>query len=160
MYVVNEIKAMEQRTFDLSVPLSRLFIVGCILFGVIQIANGVFSIKTGDDIFGVVQLAFGLFFLLFVRLAPRQNRYVITFEDANLKIARSLSRELTISWASISEIHIQLMRVEIELDSGKRVKWNFNMSFVDNQMVKPEIIAALTEFAEAKGIAVRDSRAA
>ncbi len=142
---------MKERTFNLSFPLSRIFIVGCILSGVIEIAGRFLSIKTGGGIFGVVQLAFGLMFLLFVGLTPRENRYVITFDDANLKIDRSLSRELTISWASISEIHIQLMRVEIELDSGKRVKWNFNMSFTDNQIIKPQIIAALTEFAEAKG---------
>ena len=149
---------MEQRTFNLSVPVTRLFIVGCILGGVIEIAGSFFSIKTGDGIFGVVQLAFGLFFLLFVSLAPRQNRYVITFEDANLKIDRSLSRELTISWASISDIDIRLMKLEIALKEGKNVTWNFNMSYVDNQIVKPQIIAALTEFGEAKEIPVRDSR--
>ena len=87
---------MEERTFNLSVPLSRLFIVGCILSGVIEIAGRFFSIKTGDVIFGVVQIAFGLLFLLFAGLAPRENKYVITFEDANLKTDRSLSRERTI----------------------------------------------------------------
>ena len=149
---------MKERTFDLSVPLSRLFIVGWILFGLIQIANGLFSLKRGDEIFGIVQVAFGLFFLLFAGLTPRENKYVITFEDANLKIDRSLSRELTISWASISEIHIQLMKLEIALKEGENVKWNFNMSYTDNQFVKPQIISALTEFAGAKGIPIRDSR--
>ena len=63
-------KAMQSRTFNLSVPLSRIFIVGCILLGVIEIAGRFFSIKTGDGIFGVVQLAFGVSFLLFVGLTP------------------------------------------------------------------------------------------
>ena len=148
---------MQSRTFDLSVPLSRLFIVGWILFGLIQIANGLFSLKRGDEIFGIVQVAFGLFFLLFAGLTPRENKYVITFEDANLKIDRSLSRELTISWASISDFHIQLMKLEIALKEGKNVTWNFNMSYTDNQIVKPQIIAVLTEFAAAKGTPVKDN---
>ena len=154
-----EQKTVQERTFNLSVPLSRLFIVGWILFGLIQIANGLFSLKRGDEIFGIVQVAFGLFFLLFAGLTPRENKYVITFEDANLKIDRSLSRELTISWASISEIHIQLMKLEIALKEGENVKWNFNMSYTDNQFVKPQIISVLNEFSEAKEIPVRDSRA-
>ena len=150
---------MKERTFNLSVPLSRIFIVGCILSGVIEIAGSFFSIKTGDGIFGIVQVAFGVSFLLFVGLTPCENKYVITFEDANLKIERSLSRERTIPWTSITEIHILLMKVEFRLEYGKNVTWNFNMSFTDNQIVKPQIIAALTEFAEAKEIPVRDSRA-
>ena len=63
-------KAMQSRTFNLSVPLSRIFIVGCILLGVIEIAGRFFRIKTGDGIFGVVQLAFRVSFLLFVGLTP------------------------------------------------------------------------------------------
>ena len=148
---------MKERTFNLSVPLSRIFIVGCILSGVIEIAGSFFSIKTGDGIFGIVQIAFGLFFLLFVALTPRENRYVITFDDANLKIERSLSRERTIPWTSSTEIHIRLTKVELGLENGKNVTWNFNMSYVDNQIVKPQIIAALTEFAEAKGTPVKDN---
>ena len=104
-----------------------------------------------------MQIAFGLFFLLFVALTPRENRYVITFDDANLKIERSLSRERTIPWTSITEIHILLMKIEFMFENGNNVTWNFNLCYTDNQIVKPQIIAALTEFAAAKGIPVKDN---
>ena len=149
---------MDTRTFDLSIPVSRLLLVGWSAFGLIQIACGFFALERGDDIFGGVQIAFGLFFLLFVVLMPRANRYVIRLEDAYLGIERGLSRTRTIPWESVSELHIQLLKVDIVLKRGKSVTWNFKLSFTDNQIVKPQIIAALTEFAAAKGIPVRDSR--
>ncbi len=148
---------MKERTFNLSVPLSRLFIVGCIIGGAIEIAGSFFSIKSGDGIFGVAQLAFGLFFLLFVGLTPRIHRHVITFDDSYLTLDKSLLRPRKIPWTSSTEIHIRLTKVELGLENGKNVTWNFNMSYVDNQIVKPQIIAALTEFAEAKGTPVKDN---
>ena len=125
---------------------------------VFQMAYGLFSLNRSDDILGGVQFAFGLGFLLFVVLMPRANRYVIRLEDVYLRLERSLSRTRTIPWDSVSELHILLLTVEIGLKEGKRVKWNFNLSYTDNQIVKPQIIAALDEFAAAKGILVRDSR--
>ncbi len=151
-------ETMQERTFNLSVPLSRLFVVGCILGGVIEIAGSFFSIRSGDSIFGVAQLVFGLFLLLFVSLTPRIHRYIITFDDSYLTLDKSLFKPRKIPWASISEVEIQLMKLEIALKEGKNVKWNFNMSYTDNQFVKPQIISALTEFAGAKGIPIRDSR--
>ena len=147
---------MESRTFDLSVPVSRLTIVTWTVFGVIEIASGTFSIGRGDDILGVAQIAFGVFFLLFVVLLPRVNRYVIAFDDSHLSLEKALVRTREIPWASISEIEIHLMKFEIALKEGKNVKWNFNLSYTDNQIVKPQIIAALDEFAAAKGIAIQD----
>ena len=45
------------------------------------------------------------------------------------------------------------MKLEFGLESGKSVKIDFTaMSYNDNRMIKPEIIAAATAFAEAKGI--------
>ena len=148
---------MKERTFNLSVPLSRLFIVGCIIGGAIEIAGSFFSIKSGDGIFGVAQLAFGLFLLLFVGLTPRIHRHVITFDDSYLTLDKSLFKPRKIPWASISEVEIHLMKLEIALKKEKDVTWNFNMSYTDNQIVKPQIIAALTEFAAAKGIPVKDN---
>ena len=49
------------------------------------------------------------------------------------------------------------MKLEIALKEGKNVKWNFNMSYTDRQIVKPQIIATLNEFAAAKGIPVKDN---
>ena len=149
---------MDSRTFDLSVPVSRLLLAGWSVFGAIQVAGGAFSIERGDDILGVVQIAFGLFFLLFVVLMPRVNRYVIAFDDSGLAFEKALSRTRKIPWASVSEIEIQRMKLKIALKEGKNVKWNFNLSYTDNQIVKPRIIAALNEFAQANGIPVRDSR--
>ena len=149
---------MKSRTFDLSVPVSRVILVGWSALGAIQVASGTFSIGRGDDILGVAQIAFGVFFLLFVVLLPRVNRYVIAFDDSHLSLEKALVRTREIPWASISEIEIHLMKFEIALEEGKSVKWNFNLSYVDNQIVKPQIIETLNEFAAAKGIPVRDSR--
>ena len=133
-------------------------IVTWTVFGVIEIASGYFSTLRGDDVFGGVQFAFGLIFLLFVALTPRVHRFVVTFHEAHLEIDGSLYRKRTIPWATISEIQVRLMKVEIGLKEGKNVKWNFNLSYTDNQIVKPKIIATLNEFAAAKGIPVKDSR--
>ena len=149
---------MDPRTFDLSVPVSRFLFAGWSAFGAIQIASGVFSIESSNKILGVAQIAFGVFFMLSVVLMPRLNRYVIAFDDSHLTLDKALVRTRKIPWASISEIEIHLMKSEIALKDGKNVRWNFNLSYTDNQIVKPQIIAALTEFAEAKGIHVRDSR--
>ena len=118
----------------------------------------VYALERGTDILGFSQMACGLFFLLFIVLMPRANRYVIAFDDSHLTLEKALARTRKIPWASISEIEIQLMKVEMRLKEGKKVTWNCNMSFIDNQIVKPQIIAALTEFAAANGIRVRDSR--
>lgn len=132
-------------------------IVTWTVLGVIEIAGGYFSTLRGDDVFGGVQFAFGLIFLLFVALTPRVHRYVVTFHDAHLEIDGSLYRKRTIPWETISEIQVQLMRVEIGLKDGKRMKWRFNLSYMDNQIVKPQIITALKEFAAARGIAIQDN---
>ena len=150
--------ALQDRIFDLSVPLSRLLLLGWSVFRVIQIASGVYALERGTDILGFSQMACGLFFLLFIVLMPRANRYVIAFDDSHLTLEKALARTRKIPWASISEIEIQLMKLEIELKKEKDVTWNFNMSYTDNQIVKPQIIVALNEFAEANGIPVRDSR--
>ena len=86
---------------------------------------------------------------------PCVNRFVIAFDDTYLTLEKALSSTRKIPWASISEIEIQRLKLEIALKEGKNVKWNFNMSYTDNQIVKPQIIAALNEFAEAKGIPVK-----
>ena len=88
---------------------------------------------------------------------PRTNRYVIAFDDSHLTLEKALARTRKIPWASVSEIDIQRIKLEIALKEGKNVNWNFNMSYTDNQIVKPQIIAALTEFAAAKGIPVKDN---
>lgn len=149
---------MKERTFDLSAPVSRLLLAGWSGFGAIQVASGVFSLERGDDVLGVLQIAFGVFFMLSVVLMPRLNRYVIAFDDLHLTLDKALVRTRKIPWASIAELEIHLMKLEIALRDGKNVRWNFNLSYTDNQIVKPQIIAALTEFSEANGIPIQDGR--
>ena len=51
------------------------------------------------------------------------------------------------------------MKVELSLDNGKNVEINFSgLSYSVNQIIKPEIVAAVTAFAEDKGIGVKDGR--
>ncbi len=150
---------MEERTFDLSVPVTSLFRSLWITYGVLLIILGVLTIKD-NPFLGTLELAFGLITLPFMGLLHRINKYIIAFRDGNLEIDKGLFIRRRIPWSSISEIHIQLMKLEFRLDSGKSVKIDFTaMSYNDNRMIKPEIIAAANAFAEAKGIEVKDSRA-
>lgn len=96
--------------------------------------------------------------LLFVGLTPRLHRYIITFDDSYLTLDKSHFRPRRVPWTSITEIHIQVVKIEFLLENRKNITWNFDMSYTDNQIVKPRIIAALNEFAQANGIPVRDSR--
>ena len=149
---------MKPRTFDLSVPVPPWLLACWSVFGAIQITGGAFSIERGDGLLGAVQIACGLYFCSSLFVLPRLNRYVIAFDDSHLTLDRALVRTRKIPWASVSEIEIHLMKLEIVLKDGKNVKWNFNLSYTDNQIVKPRIIAALNGFAEANGISIRDSR--
>ena len=52
-----------------------------------------------------------------------------------------------------------MMKLEFRLAKGRNIKIDFSaMSYNDNQTVKPQIIEAVTAFAEAKGIPVQDGR--
>lgn len=151
--------AMEERTFDLTIPVTRLFRIFWITYGVMFVILG-FLNMSDKPFLGALQLALGLIALPFMGLLNRINKYIIAFKDGNLEIDKGLFIRRRISWSSISEIRIQLMKLEFGLDSGKSVKIDFTaMSYNDNRMIKPEIIAAANAFAEAKGIEVKDSRA-
>ena len=149
---------MEAQNFDLSVPVTRLFRALWITYGVILIILGVLNM-TENSLLGALQLVLGLATLPFMGLLHHFNKYIIALNDANLKIRIGLIRNKKIQWESIREIHIQLMKVEFRLDTGKNAEINFsNISYSDNQIIKPQIFDAVTAFAEAKGIPVQDGR--
>ena len=78
-----------------------------------------------------------------------------------MEIEKGLFRHDDISWPSIAEIHVETKKVEFTLDNEKSVEINFGgMSYSVNQTVKPEIFAAATAFAEAKGIEVKGQQGA
>lgn len=150
---------MEERTFDLTIPVTRAFLGTQTAMGVIFFTLGLLNLGSNTGL-GAIQSAGGLVILIFVSLAQRINKHIIAFKDGNLELRRGLFRHRNITWGSVSEIRIQLMNLEFGLDSGKSVKIDFTaMSYNDNRMIKPEIIAAANAFAEAKGIEVKDSRA-
>ena len=150
---------MEERTFDLTVPVTRPLRVIWTSLGVIWIILGLMYLQE-NTLLGAVQLGAGLIVLSGAGLLHRLNRHIIAFNDANLEIDKGLIGHRKIPWSAISEIHIQLMKLGFKLDNGKSVKIDFAaLSYNDNQTVKPEIIATATAFAEAKGITVKDSRA-
>ena len=150
---------MDERTFDLSVPVTRLFQSLWITYGVLLIILGVLTIED-NPFLGTLELAFGLITLPFMGLLQRIQKYIITFKKENLEIDIGLFIRRRIPWSSISGIRIELMKLEFGLESGRSVKIDFTaMSYNDNQMIKPQIVDAATAFAEAKGIEVKDSRA-
>ena len=150
---------MEEQTFDLTVPVTRGFLLTQTAMGVLFVVLG-FIYLENSTLLGTAQLVAGLLILTFVGLVPRMNKHIIAFRDANLEIEKGLFRHDDISWPSIAEIHVETKKVEFILNNEKSVAINFGgMSYSVNQTVKPEIIAAATAFAEAKGIEVKDSRA-
>lgn len=151
-------EATENPIFDLTVPVTRPFRGIWTGLGVIWIVLGFLNLED-NTILGAIQLASGLLVLHFVGLAQRLNRYIIAFKDGNLEIDIGLFIRRTIPWTSVSEIRIELMRLEFVLDTGKRRKIDFTaLSYNDNQIIKPQIIDAAIAFAEAKGIPVQDGR--
>ena len=149
---------MEERTFDLSVPVTRAFLVIQTALGVILTVTGVLNLEN-NTVLGGVQLVAGLLVLTSVGLVQRMDKHIIVITDASLEIEKGLFRHHKIPWASIEEIHLEAKKAEFQLGNGKRVEINFGrMSYSDNQTVKPRIIDAATEFAKAKGIPVQDSR--
>ena len=150
---------MEERTFDLTVPVTRPLRVIWTSLGVIWIILGLMYLQE-NTLLGAVQLGAGLIVLSGAGLLHRLNRHIIAFNDANLEIDKGLIGHRKIPWSAISDIHLQSMRVEFRLNSGKSLEINFsNMSYSDNQTIKPEMIATATAFAEDNGITVNDSRA-
>ncbi len=150
---------MEERTFDLTVPVTRPFRVIWNIAGVGWIICGFVNVF-GNTILGAVQIVLGLGFLGFSGPLQRLNRYIVTFSDARLEVEIGLFRHRRIPWTSVSEIHIQLMKLGFKLDNGKNVKIDFTaLSYNDNQTIKPEMIATASAFAEDKRIDVEDSRA-
>ena len=147
---------MDERTFDLTQPSSRQVQVLWVAMGICWIMNGLFSFR-GDNFVGVLQLAFGLFALPGGLLMHRLNRYVIEFNDESLD-RRTGVRHRKIPWATISEIHVRFMKVELHLAGGGKEEINFSaMSYSANQVIKPRIISRLKAFAEERGIPVRES---
>ena len=153
-------EATENPIFDLTVPVTRPFRGIWTGLGIIWVVLGFLNLED-NTILGAIQLALGLLVLPFVGLAQRLNRYIIAFKDGNLEIDQGLFIRRRIPWTSISEIRIELMRLEFVVDTGKRRKIDFTaLSYSDNQVIKPKIIDAAIAFAEAKGIPVQDSRGA
>ncbi|MDE3000528.1 MAG: hypothetical protein OXU79_15765 [Gemmatimonadota bacterium] len=149
---------MEERTFDLTVPVTRAFRGTQTALGVIFIILGLFNLEN-NTVLGAIQSLGGLLIVTLVCLAQRINKYIMVFKDENLQIEKGLFRRHIVPWTSITDIHIRLMNVELRLDSGKNTEINFsNISFNDNQIIKPQIIDAVTAFAEAKGIPIQDGR--
>ena len=150
---------MEERTFDLTVPVIRQVRILWVTIAVLQIFCGLINISRGDTILGGLQLASGIIILPSGPLMQHLNRYVISLRDENVGIHRGLFRHRKIPWASISGIRIQLMSVEIQVKQGRREKIDFSViTYRDNQTVKPRMISALKAFAGARGIPMRDSQ--
>lgn len=151
-------EAMEELSFDLTVPVTRPFRGIWTGIGVIWIVLGFLQLEENTAL-GSVQLVGGLLILPFVGLVQRMHLYIIAFKDENLEIDIGLFIRRRIPWTSISQIRIELMKLEFVVDTGKRRKIDFTaLSYNDNQIIKPQIIEAVTAFAEAKGIPVQDGR--
>ena len=107
---------MKERTFDLTVPVTRQFRMIWWIMGILQIFNGLMSVIREEGLLASLQLAFGLFILAACFFMPRINKYIIAFCDEDLEISRGIFKHRKIPWALISEIHIKLMSVEFRVN--------------------------------------------
>ena len=147
---------MEDRTFDLTIPVTRQFRTLWTIMGVIWIINGLLSISRGDGLIASLQLALGLLILPSSFLMQRFNKYIIALNNEGLEISRGIFKHRKIPWVSMSEIHIKLMILEFQVNQGKSEQINFGeMDYSANQTIKPQIISEVRAFAEAKGILVK-----
>ena len=145
---------MEKRTFDLSEgPMNQHQRVLWGILGVFQFINGLFAVRRGDLFLGSLMIVLGVVFVPASLLMRRFNLFTIALDDEFLAIKKGILVHHLISWASISEIRISLMRMEVITIHGKDVSVDFGqMSYLINQTVKPEIVTAIRDLADEKGI--------
>ena len=147
---------MSERTFDLTIPVTRPMWTLWRILGVLQICNGLFFIVRGNHVLGGLSVAVGILLLVPFRLVLLPlNRYTVRLGDESLEIRRGLFGRRVIPWSSITKVKVALMSVEFEVNSGKSAKINFGeMGYTENQTLKPEISSEVKSFAERKGIEV------
>ena len=150
---------MSERTFDLTVPVTRPLRVLWRTLGVIQVVSGLLHLSRGDHLLGGLSVVVGVLLVMPVRFFLRPlKRYIILLGDEHIQIKRGLFKNRTILWSSISEVRVALMSVEFHVTGATAERINFGeMGYRENQTVKPEVLSAVRSFVEAKGINVTDN---
>ena len=130
--------------------------------GALQLANGVLNIVGGEHmILGATMVCVGVLMLPGSLLRKRASRFVITFDHDSIRVQRGLFANHQIAWDSIAEISLSLMSAIIVTKSGRSRTLNFGeLGYTANQMVKPQICAAIKEFGQEKGVSVTEVRSA
>lgn len=143
---------VDEKTFDLSVPVTRWYRILMQMFGVLQMINGYFAIDRGDTFFGYTIAGFGAAITLSTSIVQRANRYWIRIGGEGIEITRGW-RTRRIEWDEVTGFTTRLMAVEMELKRGGQAEISFGELFYkDNQVVKPAILDRLKAVAEEKQI--------
>ena len=147
---------MSDRTFDLTIPVTRPMWLLWRMLGVIQVCNGLLAIAREDHVLGGLSVVVGILLLLPLRLVLLPlNRYIVRLGDESVEIRRGFFGRRVIPWSSISKVKVGLMSVEFEVNGGKSATINFGaMGYTENQTLKPEIKSEVRSFVEEKGIEV------
>ena len=146
---------MESQVHDVTGDVNRMQRVFIFLLGATNIMNGVMGLHRGDLIFGTTMSVFGLIFAVSAFFLHHINTYRITLQDECLKLRRGPFRERVLHWDEIAIIRLKLLRLDIELRTGKIEKINFaDWGYERNQTVKPMFLSDLKKYAQAKGIGI------
>ena len=160
----------EDRVFDLTARVGwpNRFVWG--LLALVFTANGLVNLARWNNIdsggtellvLGLVYLSLGVLVLPGSLLFRRMNRLVIGFSQGELSIKRGVLVRQRTSWDDIAEITLGRMAAEIVTRGGKVRVIHFGMlGYVDNQEIKPRVFQTIRDFAQAKGIPVREDGAA
>ena len=91
----------------------------------------------------------------------RLNRFVITFDQGFLGIQRGLFVNRRVFWDTITEVNLSRMAAIIVTKTGRPLTLHFGeFGYTVNQIVKPEVLAAIRGVCEERDIPVTDVRSA
>ena len=155
----------EDRVFDLTarVGWTNRFVLG--LLALVMAANGLMNLARwyNTDSGGTQLLVLGLVYLcLGVLVLPgsllfRRLKLVLGFSQEELLIQRGLFVRQRVPWDSLAGITLSLMNAEFVSREGPTRVIQFGMlGYADNQVVKPQILQTIRDFAQAKGIPVTE----
>ena len=144
---------MDDRTIDLTVPIPPQLRVLLVILGIVHVIGAALFLSTGHGFFGILNLVLGPSWLSWGLFYDRINRHAVVIHDEHLKICKGLFRNRRIPWGSISGIHFESRKMDIQVTRGKDATVNFHEnSSGASRLIRDEVVTKLKPVAEAKRV--------